>query len=438
MSVTYTKNLDVKYTVDVFVAGGGPAGVAAAVMAARQGSSVFLAEAYGAFGGAAVTMLIPAFMPFTNGVDFLAGGIGREVHDYIADHCFPAFLPYCPDSIPVETLKLCYDDMITAAGVQFEFFTTMMDVVTDGDAVDYVICTGKSGTYAVKAKIYIDCTGDGDLCARAGAPFEKGDPQNSGEMMAATMCGLWSGIDRDKALPNDARKLEEAFRDGIFTNEDRHLPGIWPITKSIGGSNVGHIYDVDGTDTRSLSRGMLKGRKQLLEYRRYYREYLTGFENMELVITGSCIGIRETRRITGEYILDVKDFENRAGFPDEIGRFSYPVDIHAGKNDAAGYQHYHDNWEKRRYRAGESYGIPYRALVVKNLSNVLVAGRCISTDRYMQSSVRVMPGCYITGQAAGMAAALTVKDSKTLRTVDIAKVQKALKKAGGFLPNCEG
>lgn len=433
MFVPYQKDLEVRYEADVFVAGGGPAGVAAAVTAARQGCSVFLAEAFGAFGGAAVTMLVPAFMPFSNGKDFLAAGIGKEVRDYITRHRAPSQEPYCPDSIPVEVLKLCYDTMLCEAGVHFVLFTSLIDIIKNGEELAYAVCSGKSGTYAVKAKVFIDCTGDGDLAFLAGAPYEKGD--EDGRMMAATLCALWEDIDRSRVQPHDGRELERAIADGIFTNEDRHLPGIWPITDSLGGSNAGHVFDVDGTDAASLTDAMLQGRKQLQEYRRYYREYLPGYENMELVISGACIGIRETRRIQGEYMLSLKDFLDRASFSDEIGRFSYPVDIHASSNDAAGYQFYHDNYKKLRYRPGESYGIPFRSLLAKGSPNLLAAGRCISADRYMQSSVRVMPGCFITGQAAGMAAALTAQSGKSLRDLDIPRLQKTLRAAGAYLPN---
>ena len=160
-------------------------------------------------------------------------------------------------------------------------------------------------------------------------------------------------------------------------------------------------------------------------------------ENMELVISAQQIGIRESRRVMGEYVMTLDDFMKRATFDDEIGRYCYPVDIHAGKNTNAGYEKYKSEFTNLRYRGGESYGIPYRALVVKGIDNLLVAGRCISTDRYMQSSVRVMPGCYITGQAAGAAAAIASESDCAARDIDVARLQKQLKKMGAYLPNCK-
>ena len=431
MNIQYQKTLSVKYDVDVFVAGGGPAGVAAAVTAAEQGASVFLAESFGAFGGAAASALVPAFMQFTDGVRFLAGGIGRRVRDYIRENCPESSKKFCPDNIPIETLKLCYDEMMVSAGVQFAFFSQVSDVIAEDGKLRYVILTGKGETYAVKAKLFIDCTGDGDLAALAGAAYEKGD--ENGDLMAATLCALWNGIDWTKVVRPDSRCLDQAFADRVFTNEDRHLPGIWPVSTSTGGSNAGHVYDIDGTSADSLTRGMIEGRKQLQEYRKYYKTYLSGYENAEPVISATQIGIRETRRITGDYILNIDDFLSRAVFPDEIGRYAYPIDIHSGKNTSAGYAEYEKKFAQLRYEKGESYGIPYRSLLVKGFDNLLTAGRCISADRSMQASVRVMPCCFITGEAAGVAAAMAAKADENTRSVDIHKLQETLLSLGSAL-----
>lgn len=431
MVLNYTKDIKIKYDADVFVAGGGPAGVAAAVSAAENGASVFLAESFGAFGGAGVHALVPAFMKFTDGETFLAGNIARRVCDYINNKAPDDYKEHCPNSIPVEVLKLCYDEMITESGINFAFFTQVSDVLTENNKVKYVICTAKGEIFAVKAKIFIDCTGDGDLATLSGAEFRKGDEE--GEMMAATLCALWNGIDWENVKRPDSRCLDEAFADKVFTNEDRHLPGMWQISSTLGGSNAGHIYDIDGTKYDSLTASIIKGRKQLLEYRKYYREYLSGYENAELISSASYMGIRETRRITGDYILNVEDFLARRTFPDEIGRYCYPVDIHSGKNTSAGYEEYAKKFYGLRYKNGESYGIPYRSLTVKGFDNLLTAGRCISTDRSMQSSVRVMPCCFITGQAAGTAAALAITCDGNVRNIDIKELQKILTENGAVI-----
>lgn len=429
--VIFKREVPVRYEVDVMVAGGGPAGLAAAITAGRRGRKVFLAEGHSCFGGMGTAGLIPAFMQFTNGVDFLAGGVGREVYDRVRVQGNPE-----PHTIQVEMLKRIYDQMVVESGIEFSLLTQMIAVEKNPDRVTHVILAGKSELYAVKAKVFIDCTGDGDLAAWAGAPFEKGDPQ--GNMMPGTLCSLWADVDWEVGREVlQASKLEDAFKDKVFTVEDRHHSGMWRVGEHLGGANISHAFGVDGTDERSLTRHVIESRKILPEYERYYREYLKGFENTRLVISGSLMGIRETRRIMGEYVLNLEDFKKRASFEDEIGRYSYPVDIHSSSPSKGDYDKFLKEYHTFRYGEGESYGIPYRALIPRDLTNVLVAGRCISTDRSMQGSVRVMPGCFITGQAAGMAAALAVERGTEVRGVDIQELQRALKAIGGYLPNCK-
>ncbi len=431
--IQYNKELPVKVETDVFIAGGGPAGVSAAVAASEAGAKVFVAEASQSFGGAAVTMLVPAFMEFGNGTDFLAAGIGKRIFDYLAENAPESAKPYCPPNIPVETLKLCYDSMMEECGAEYCFNTQVIDVAVANGEIQHVICAGKGAIYAVKAKVYIDCTGDADLCAYAGAEFEQGG--ENGEVMGSTLCGLWTGIQWENVVSPDSRMLEQAFKDQVFSQNDLHLPGMWPIAKGVGGSNTGHVFGVDGTNADSLTKGMVEARKRMQEYRRYYREYLSGFENAELVCSAPQLGIRESRRVVCDYRLVLQDFLDQAVFPDEIGRYSYNIDIHANTVGLDDYELFEKEHTTYRYKVGESYGIPYRTLPVKGFSNLLTAGRCICSDRYMQSSVRVMPGCYITGQAAGTAAAICALENVNVHDAPVKKIQKQLKKLGAYLPN---
>lgn len=436
----FSVEVPARHQLDVFVAGGGPAGVAAAVAAARQGCSVFLAEGQACFGGMGTCGLVPVFMPFGNGVDFLAGGIGREVHDAMEAYARSRpDDPIRPPAIRAEVLKRIYDDMVLSSGAKFTFHTHMIAVECEQEEVRRVICWGKSGLFAVQAAVYVDATGDGDLAAWGGAPFEKGDEQ--GRMMPGTLCSLWADVDWDavnRARAEGQREessMPAAIAEGRFTIPDRHLPGMWRCGTHVGGGNIGHTFGVDGTDERSLTDALLWGRKLVLEYESYYKECLKGFERMELVATGALLGLRETRRIMGDYVLCLADFESRAVFDDEIGRYNYPVDIHSPTPDEEAQEQARDEFVNLRYKRGESYGVPYRCLIPRGLRNVLVSGRCVSSDRYLQGSIRVMPGCFITGQAAGIAAAMAAETGTDTRGIDVAELQSRLKALGAFLPN---
>ncbi len=435
VNIAYQRKLQVKHVTDVLVVGGGPAGIAAALAASQQGCSVRLIESHSCLGGMGTAGLVPAFMQFTDGENFLAGGVGSHILEALRAE--NGTVPHNGTGIRAEVLKRVYDQLLEDAGVSFTFHTQLVDITIEEGRVCEAICAGKSGLFAIRANTFIDCTGDGDLAAFAGAPYEKGDA--TGHMMPGTLCSLWAGIDwkavRQSRLGTGNKRIEDAFKDGIFTLEDRHLPGMWQVGTIIGGGNIGHTFDLDGTDEESLTRAYLWGRKSLQEYERYYKEYLKGFERMELVSTASLLGVRETRRIIGDYVLNIEDFKHRAVFDDEIGRYSYPIDIHLAKPDKESFDKFVKEFSTMRLGKGESYGIPYRILTPKSLDNVLVAGRCVSTDRGMQASIRVMPGCYITGQAAGVAAAMTIKANTGTRGISIYELQKRLIGMGAYLPN---
>ena len=411
--ITYTRTLPVKYDVDVFVAGGGPSGLAAAVTAARQGARVFLAEGQACFGGMGTSAGLPMFCDPTDGAHLTSAGFGTDVYERLiaaggtAPETRGKPLGTYDFFFNGETLKRVYDELAQASGMGFSFHTQFLDVAVEDGVVTHAICSAKSGMFAVRARLFIDATGDGDLCVRAGASFEKGDAH--GEMQPPTLVSLWCDIDWEKAnrdgygVWQQEKHLPRAFQDKVFKIEDRHLPGMVPIGPHAGAGNIGHLFGIDGTDEVSLTQALLRGRQLVREYERFYREYLSGFEPMQLLGTGALLGVRETRRIMGDYVLNLADFKRRAVFPDEIGRFSYAVDLHATRPDRELFEAFEKEFAELRYQPGENYGIPYRCLTPAGLDNVLVAGRCISCDRYIQGSVRVMPGCFITGQHGGRA-----------------------------------
>jgi hypothetical protein len=260
-------------------------------------------------------------------------------------------------------------------------------------------------------------------------------------MQPGTLAQLWVNVDWDRVvnegfgIEGNGRRLQEAFAAGYFTIPDGGLPGMWPVGEHLGGANVGHLFGVDGTDERSVTEALTWGRQLVREYERYYHDFVPGFERIELASTGSLPGLRETRRILGDYVLCMDDYACRAVFEDEIGRYSYPVDIHASRPSARRVERSEMDIEKTRYGRGESYGIPYRCLTPRTLDNVLVAGRCVSTDRSVHGSLRVMPGCFITGQAAGVAASMAARLRADTRAISVPELQSTLADAGAYLPN---
>lgn len=426
----YQKQLEVRYTTDVLVVGGGAAGVAAAVAAARMGKKVLLAEAQGCFGGVGTSGMVPSFAAFFDGANLLAAGIGAEIRSHVSRDV-PITQAWTP--IHAEELKREYDRIVAEAGVEFLFFTTAADVVTSDGHVEYVILTSRTGLYAVKAEVYIDCTGDGEFTALAGGKFSCGD--ENGRTMPPTLCSLWSGVnEEDYRRTNIPDRLEEAIEDGVFTYEDRHLTGMSFRPDGLCGGNIGHIFGTDPLDQRSVSDAMVWGRKSMLEYQTFYREYVGGCRNVRLAATAGMLGVRESRRIACDYTLSMQDFINRSNFDDEIGRYCYAVDIHVMDTSRTEMLRFEKEYRQNlRYNKGESYGIPYRSLIPVSFDNVLTAGRCIGTDRQMEASVRVMPGCFITGQAAGTAAALAVENRGDVRRVSPLTLQSALVDAGAYM-----
>lgn len=428
--VNYQKQLEIKYAVDVLVVGGGPAGVAAAIAAARQGKGVILTEINGALGGCGTVGMVPEFMCFDDGINLLAGGIGGEIKsalfgDELAYRCYNA---------KVEDVKRLYDQIVVESGVKILFFTKAIDVIKTGAKIDCAVVSSKSGVYAIQAKQFIDCSGDGAFSVMAGADYEFGDEEHV--TMPATLCSFWSGIDFERKIKPDGYKIGEAYLNGVFSQLDLLLPGIKETDRAsgVGGGNVGHAYAVDDRDEESLTSAMIESRKIVAQYVQYYREYVPGCENANLCYTANVLGVRESRRIVCDYKMNYQNYLDRAVFEDEIGRYNYPIDIHPKRADEESIEQFKKD-TALTYAEGESYGISLRCLLVKKLDNLFVAGKCVSSDREMQASMRVMPCCFITGQACGVASAVCIDENTSSHGVDYKKVQKKLLSMGAYLPN---
>ena len=430
---------------DVIVVGGGPAGCTAATAAARAGARTLLIEATGCLGGMGTNGLVPAWCPFSDKERIIYGGLAERVFT-ATKQGMPHIKPDDRDWVPIdaERLKRVYDDLVSEVGVSVLFHTMLSAVQTDGEGeVRALVVTNKAGLSAKVAKVYVDCTGDADLCAWAGAEFHKGDDQGNG-LMPATHCFVLSNVD-DYAYrfgeslygANPKSPIHKVLASGKYPA----IPDLHLCQSVVGpgtvGFNAGHLFDVDNTDPENVSKAMMLGRKIASQFRDALAEYSpAAFGNAFLVQTGSLMGIRETRRIVGDYVLTLEDYQHRQSFPDEICRNSYFIDIHAKAKSAFDDLKKFKQWQQTtlNYSKGESHGIPYRCLTPKGLKNVLVAGRSISTDQSVQASVRVMPCCLAVGEAAGAAAAMAVKNGGDVRQVDVALLRDQLRQHGAYLP----
>ena len=420
---------------DVIVCGGGPAGCAAAIAAARQGAKVLVLESQYCLGGMSTLGLVPAWCPFSDKEKIIYRGIAEEIFNLAKENVFhikKSKLDWV--EIEPESLKRIYDNLLHEAGAEVLFGSFISAVDTDGyGMVKAVIVSGKSGLTAYSAKIYIDCTGDGDVAYMAGAEFDMGD--GNGNLQAATHCFELGGVDSHAYLTginmhngNPDSPIYKILESGEFTEiTEPHLCQSL-VKPGVVGFNAGHIWKVDATSPKTVSDAMAKGRRMAEQYcealKKYYPE---AFENSYVTETAPLMGIRETRRIIGDYILTQEDYLERRSFEDEIGRNSYYLDIHMSPEEKKTSSH-----KSHRYGKGESHGIPYRCLTPKGIKNLLVAGRCISTDRAVYGSTRVMPVCLVTGQAAGEAAAMAAKSNCDVHTIDVQELRKTLKENGAY------
>lgn len=430
---------------DVIVVGGGPAGCTAAASAAREGAKTLLIEATGCLGGMGTNGLVPCWCPFSDKKKIIYRGMAEKVFTEAKKgmaHVKESALDWVP--IDAERLKRVYDELVTGAGAKILFNTMLSAVNTEDGKVTEIIVTNKRGLSAYRAKVFIDCTGDADLAAWAGAEYKVGGDNGEG-VMSSTNCFLICNVD-DYAFEHGERlfcanpksPIYKILTSGKYPDiPDFHICNV-KVGPGVIGFNAGHIFDLDSTDPVAMSAAMIKGRKIAAAFRDALAEFAPeAFGNSYLVSTGPLMGIRESRRIIGDYVLSKDDFLARRSFPDEIGRNCYYIDVH---NKDAKSAKTHEDWLKmesdptKHYKPGESHGIPYRCLVPKDLKNVLVAGRSISCDQVIQGSVRVMPNCLVMGEAAGIAAKFASDADSDVHKVNTDALRQKLREYGAYLP----
>ena len=425
---------------DVIVCGGGPAGCNAAIAAAREGAKTLLLESSGMLGGMATKGLVNAWTHLHDGERIIHAGLTKKIVEECRDS-----LPHLPKdkwnwvAVNYEKLKIVLDRMVTESGakVLFHSFVTGVEMKDDRN-IDVVLVANKAGLTAYRAKVFIDCTGDADLYAWAGKEFMKGDEK--GRLQPTTMCFVLTHMDEEqyKFNPNPDQKLKqkywdiihEAQRNGYELPDDHFVPQ--KLGEGTYSFNAGHVYGIDSTNPESLTYACMQGRKGVWELVRALKDYCPeAFGDAFIQQTAPSIGLRESRRIIGDYCFTMDDYINRQSFPDEVFRGKYPIDVHEEevgmiRNTLEEYEH---------YKTGESYGVPYRCLCPRDLDNVLVAGRTVCSDRISNGSLRIMPACMCGGEAVGIAAKYASEmEYPNIHKVDTQILRKRLTEEGGYLP----
>lgn len=444
---------------DLIVVGGGPAGVCAAISAARLGAKVLLVEQSGSCGGMATAGLVGPFMTCydAKGEQMIIRGLFEEIVDRMVERGFAIHPKEVMGGTPFtswikvghdhctpfesEGLKLVLDEMLAEAGVELLYHTTFLEPLLQENKIIGVKVASKAGIEDLFAKVVIDATGDGDVAARAGVPFERGN-EELGLMQPATMFFHISHVDTDALEAEIQANIHHFYRKNGVNYRSLHwrvaearAAGDWTLERvSIGlyrmpkkdewFVNTSRIRGVDSTDNRSLTQAEVEGRRQADEIVRFLRKYVPGCADVRLKATASHVGIRESRHIQGEYRLTAEDLLEGKVPSDSIFLAANSVDVHGRFGPGS---------TEYVPISGDYYGVPYRSLLPQKMEGLLLAGRCISADSTAAGAIRVMPPCMAMGQAAGTAAALSVQQNCTPKALNPSVLIASLKENGVFL-----
>ncbi|MFW6303794.1 MAG: FAD-dependent oxidoreductase [Candidatus Sumerlaeota bacterium] len=435
ITLNEVQKLPLAADVEVLVVGGGPAGVGAAFSAARLGADTLIVEQFNCLGGIATAGGHGHICIFTAWADAklrIVGGISYEMAQRIDQMGYGQLKPGDVD-FEIEGMKLALDQMAEECDCKLLYYTHFADtVVQDGKAIGIVI-QNKTGRQFIRAKRIVDCTGDGDVAARADCGYEKGAP-DSGLCQPMTLMFTIGGVEWPRVT--EWRKTEqggldykmqriwkEAQDNGDMRPFQNQIMGFWwtPTRPDQVGINFTHITHLDCTRAEDLTAATIEGRKQAYESIDVFRKYVPGMEKCYMVSTPNTVGTRESRRIHGDYTLTKEDLMAEKEFDDSIGYGSFFIDIHSVSGPGM------DNKTYRPHK-GFKYQIPYGIIVPKDVDNLLVAGRCASADHEALGSLRVMPQCTVMGHAAGAASQLSLQDGTVPRDIDIAQLQDTLRK----------
>lgn len=445
------REIPVRAEVDVLVVGAGPAGIMAAQAAAAEGVKVMLLESRGYLGGN-LTIGLPVLGFLGRKGNQIIYGLPQKFIDRLADSGGATGHRPCPLHVSLtiinpEMVKDVALDIMKESGVDVLMYVNVCDVIKEGNVVKGVIMESKAGREAILAKTVIDCTGDGDVCMRAGAICGKGD--KDGGLQPPTLMFCMKGVDTARlrsaiaehpekydmdVIPNDFFRPDLKFITVGFRNlilKARAEGFSIPVDRTILITgladdeiwvNMSRVNGTDSTDPQSYTHGEIIAREQNQEIVRYLRKYVDGFEKAWVEKTAAFMGIRESRRVKGRYVLTGEDILSCRRFPDAICAASYPIDIHHSKGGDCTME-----W------CPDCYDIPYRCLVPEDIEGLLVAGRCASATHEAMASTRVMSTCMAMGEAAGKAAAIAVTDGILPSEIDTDKLREALREEGVYL-----
>ncbi len=428
---------------DVIVIGGGFAGAAAGIAAARQGKSVLLIEKYNCLGGVAAFNLVNPFMPYwTRGEHnkrvLLSKGLFEEVLQRLESMNGLRKDKMCFDT---ETLKYVLMKMAVESGIRLLFQTYVTGVKREGNSVCSVTVSNVSGEEELFADCFIDATGDASVAFLAGCSFNLGR-ESDNLCQPMTLCFRLgnvkprnkSGFETEKGSgdegprkgePCDASRIDTLYREfqkqGKIKNPREDVLIFRTLADNIYHFNTTRVVKLDPTNAYDVTKAEIEAREQVFEIYNFLRENFEEFKDSVLLSTGMQIGVRESRKIIGEHILTESEILDCVKFDDSIAVCNYDIDIHSP--DGSGTSHHY-------FKDGEYYTVPYRCLIPKGMDNLLVAGRCISATHEAQASVRIMPVCCTLGEAAGIAAALAVSGKKSVCAIDIKELQQRLTENG--------
>ncbi|MBQ3149743.1 MAG: FAD-dependent oxidoreductase [Clostridia bacterium] len=416
---------------ELIVVGGGFAGMGAAIAAARQGTDVLIVEKNGYLSGSAAMSYVNPFMGeyrIRSSEDgerdiVVNAGIFEEVRQQLMNY---GAYRKAGSAFNMEILKIIFDRMCKDAGVSVLFHAYVTDVVKADDRISAINVACRGNKYTFEADCFIDATGDANLSYMAGCNCRLGrDADNLCQPM--TLCFRMGEIDTESYWKNlkDVQKIwKEKLSNGELLNPRENILSFHLVEEGVVHLNTTRVVKKNPVDIIGLSEAEALAREQMLEFINFVRENIPGCENAQVISAAPEIGVRESRMIEGEYTVSVEDFFECVQFEDSVARGAYPVDIHSPDGTGTLIQ---------KIPVGKYYTIPYRSLIPKDMKNLLVAGRCISTTHEAQSAYRIMPICCCIGEGAGVAASLAVKNSLSdVRDVNIDEVHAILDSVGAL------